>query len=113
VCCRMLQCVAECYSVLQCVVVGQFETPMDATMRMVTFGVAVCCSKLQWVVVCCSVLQCVAVCCSEPIQHADGRGDEDCQIRLLQCAAVCAAVCCSVLKRVAVRYSVLQCVAVC
>ena len=50
----MLQCVAECCSVLQCAVVccGVLQC------------VAVCCSVLQGVAVCCSVLQCVAVCCS-------------------------------------------------
>jgi len=44
----VLQCVAVCCSVLQCV------------------ALSVCCSVLQCLAVCCivSVLQCVAVCCS-------------------------------------------------
>jgi len=51
VCCSVLQRVAACFNVLQCVAVS----------------CSVCCSALQCVVVCCSVLQhvaCVAVCCS-------------------------------------------------
>ena len=44
VCCSVLQCVAVCYSVLQCV--------------------TVCCSVLQCVAACYIVLQCVTVCCS-------------------------------------------------
>jgi len=88
----VLQRVAACCSVLQCVAVCCSST--YSRERELTFGE--CCSVLQCVAVCCSVLQCVAVCCS-----------------VLQCAAVCcsvlqcAAVCCSVLQRVAVCYSVL------
>ena len=44
----VLQCVAVCCSVLQCVLQR----------------VAVCCSVLQCVAVCCSVLQCDILCCS-------------------------------------------------
>jgi len=47
-----------------CRTLSQSNTPMDAAMRMVTYVVAVCCSKLQYVAVCCSVLQYVAECCS-------------------------------------------------
>jgi len=85
----VLQCVAVCCSVLQCVAVsvGTLITPQNAShqtshVRCVCVcdvlwcvlqciavccrvqGVTVCCSVLQCVAVCCSVLQCVAVCCS-------------------------------------------------
>jgi len=46
----VLQCVAVCCSVLQCVIVNLVTSKID---------------MLQCVAVCCSVLQCVAVCCSE------------------------------------------------
>jgi len=54
----VLQCVAVCCSVLQCVAVECMY------LLSVLQCVAVCCSVLQCVAVCCSVLQCVAVCCS-------------------------------------------------
>ena len=69
----MLQRVAACGSLVQCVVVcrecneGGFWQEGDRT-----FCGAACCSMLQYVAVCCSMLQYVAVCCS-----------------VLQCAAVC------------------------
>ena len=50
----MLQCVAECCSVLQCV----------AACCRVLQCVAVCYNVLQRVAVCCSVLQFVTMCCS-------------------------------------------------
>jgi len=53
---RVLQCVAVCCSVLQCVVATFHGKETNES-------VAVCCSVLQCVAVCCSVLQCVAVCC--------------------------------------------------
>ena len=62
----MLQCVALCRSLLQCVAVccivshvlqrRGFE-PLESSVLQC---VAVCCSVLQCVAVCCSVLQCVA-----------------------------------------------------
>jgi len=51
----VLQCVAVCCSVLQCVAVYR---KIDISFF------AVYCSVLQCVAVCCSVLHCVAVCCS-------------------------------------------------
>jgi len=55
VCCSVLQCVAMLYfSAIQC------EEDIHSTL----FVTLVCCSVLQCVAVCCSVLQCVAVCCS-------------------------------------------------
>ena len=57
----MLQCVAVCGRVVQCVAFYRrflgYETASENC-------VAVCYSVLQCVAVCCSVLQCVAVCCS-------------------------------------------------
>ena len=64
--CSASQCVAECCSVLQCVVgvaVRCSALQCIAVCSSVFQCVAVCCSVLQCVAVCCSVLQCVAVCC--------------------------------------------------
>jgi len=55
----VLQCVAVCCSVLQCVAACM---PRDLPAN--SPGVSVHDSVLQCVTVCCSVLQCVAVCCS-------------------------------------------------
>jgi len=58
---RVLQCVlqrvAACCSMLQCV-------RICGTNCSTSCGMHVCCSVLQCVAMCCSVLQCVAVCCS-------------------------------------------------
>ena len=51
----VLQCVAVCCSVLQCVA---------GYMTCYTSCLVVCCSMLQCVAVCCSVLQCAAAYCS-------------------------------------------------
>jgi len=74
----VLQCVALCCTLLQCVAVR--VEYVGRTLRTYVYiyvlqCVAVCCSVLQCVAVCCSVLQfvavrcsalqCVAVCCSE------------------------------------------------
>jgi len=48
----VLQCVAVCCSVLQCVAFG--------CVNELCLDRLVCCSVLQCVAVCCSVLQCVA-----------------------------------------------------
>jgi len=54
----VLQTVAVCCSVLQCVA-------LEETFAMGhAYVTGVCCNVLQSVAVCCSVLQCVAVCCS-------------------------------------------------
>jgi len=76
----VLQCVAVCCSVLQCVVGDQVKQ-MTVDIRNI-----VCCSVLQCVAVCCSVLQCVAVCCGGSSETNDGRHS---QYSVLQCAAVC------------------------
>ena len=88
----MLQCVAVCCSVsqcVQCVVTTFVATDSADVVTTLQVCVALCCSALLCVAVCCNVLQCVALCCS-----------------VLQCVAVC----CSVLQCVAVCCSVLQCV---
>jgi len=74
--CSVLQCVAVCYSVLQCIALRCRS--LDQSMH--TFGVRMC-SVLQCGVVWCSVVQCGAVC---------------------YCVLHCGAACCSVLQRVAV-----------
>jgi len=72
----VLQSVAVCCSVLQCV--GLNTRDDDLQLRLshdavcVLLLVAVCCSVLQYAAVCCRVLQHVAACCS-----------------VLQCAALC------------------------
>ena len=60
--CNVLQRVAACYSVLQCVAVCR-SAKFDPIIYTGTLTVCRC-SVLQCVAVCCSVLQCVAVCCS-------------------------------------------------
>jgi len=62
----VLQFVAVCCSVLQCVAVscracGAFSQKTGLFCQ----GAGLCCSVLQCVAVCCSVLQYVAVCCRE------------------------------------------------
>jgi len=58
----MLQCVAECRSVLQCVAVALIAHLVHIEMCAVCQykGVLQC---VQCFAVCCGVLQCVAVCC--------------------------------------------------
>ena len=71
-CCRLLQCVAECCSALQfylqlrvafSVAVYAFDF-FASELGSVLQSVAMCCRVLQGVTECCSVLQCVAVSCS-------------------------------------------------
>ena len=57
----MLQRVAVCYSVLQCVVRLLGDNGDAPGYCLVLHFVAVCCSVLQCVAACCSVSQCVAV----------------------------------------------------
>ena len=87
-CCGVLRCVLECFSVT------------DHSSR------GFCCSVLQCVEVCCSVLQCVAVCCSESGVLV--------QKLLSQCMAVCYSVLQCVRSAPAeAPVAVLQCAAVC
>ena len=84
--------------------------------------VAVCCSVLRYF---CRVLQCVAVCCSVLQCECSNRGTPAPQkaissrvpvhngVALCCCVLQCVVTCSSALKRVAVRCSVLQRVAVC
>jgi len=61
----VLQFVAVCCSVLQCVAVCiEQQSKCDVVCCSVLQCVAVCCGELRRVAVCCSVLQCVAVRCS-------------------------------------------------
>jgi len=72
--CHVLQCVAVCCSVLQCVEVRCSALQCVAVCRSVLQRVAARCSVSQYVAVCrsvlwfvvgyCNVMQCVAVCCS-------------------------------------------------
>jgi len=61
---RVLQRVAACCSVLQCIAVCCIALQGVAVRCSVLQCVAVCCSVLQCVAARCSALQCVAVCCS-------------------------------------------------
>ena len=59
----VMQCVAVCCSVLQCVaasLVVEFMTIWR--MLRIRVGSYLCCSVLHCVAVCCSVLQCCALC---------------------------------------------------
>jgi len=82
----VLQSVAECCRVLQCV------RHRAVFFVMSLLCVAACCGVLQCAAVCCSVVQHVAVCCSM----------YDVELSLW-----CVAMCCSVLQRVAMCYGVL------
>jgi len=66
--CSVLQRVAACCSLVQCVKKSIESEGLDEEdcrkRRCMLQCVAVCCSVLQCVAVCCSVLQCAAVCCS-------------------------------------------------
>jgi len=84
----LLQCVAVCCSVLQCVAVW-FEVDL------------MCCS---------SVLQCVAVCCSVVCGRSNSSPSflNQSDLCIVKSVLQCVAVCCSVLQCVAVCYSVLH-----
>jgi len=58
----MLQCVAECYSMLQCDAV---RVAMNTRPPHTPFSACLSFSMLPHVAVCCSALQCVTVCCSD------------------------------------------------
>jgi len=60
--CSVLQGVADCCSMLQCVgALGNGEGLSGCvSARDAAAGVVVCCRELQTVAVCCSVLQCVS-----------------------------------------------------
>jgi len=64
----VLQCVAVCCSVMQCVVGAALKEACDEASQVVCCGVvpgvAGCCSVLQCVAVWCRVVQSVAICCS-------------------------------------------------
>jgi len=98
VCCSVLQRVAVCRSVLQCVAscqgndISRLEG-LDALLQGCT--VAACCSVLQYVAACCSVLH---------------------RVRVMTLAASKALMLprrCALLQCVAVWYNMLKCVAVC
>jgi len=74
----VLQCVAVCYSMLQCVASAGCGCVMLCILNRETgvcdahlWCVAVCCSMMQYVAVCCSVLQYVAVCCVDKMRLCD------------------------------------------
>ena len=117
----MLQHVALCCSLLQCVAVKYSFSRKRCTSCWLDKGLFLG-SVLQCVAVCCSALQCVAV-RSVPSRKKNPSCRRD---ERSSCVATCynvlwcvcsmlqyVAVCCSVLKCFAVRHSVLQCVAVC
>jgi len=72
-----------------------------------------CCSVLQYVAVCCSMLQYVAVCCSVLQQRDPQYTAHVDYLHITHRYVLCVVVCSSVMKYVAVRYSMLQYVAVC
>ena len=83
--CIVLQCVASCCSVLQCV--------MIAALCYITCGAG---HYVPLFVVCCSVLHCVAVCCSVlwMLHYVARQVVLGTPSHFLQCVAVC----CSVLQ---------------
>jgi len=94
---RVLQCVAVCCSVLQCVLITRWSL---AHTSLGSWLKAVCCSVLQCVAVCCSVLQCVAVCADHEMKSRAYVIRIVTRSRVLQCVCwsvlKCVAVCCSV-----------------
>ena len=106
----------------------QLPHPARSVLKCVAVCITVRCSVLQCVEVCCSVLQCVAVCCSvlkcavEPARknalvlysrHVQLAPSCVC-VYVCVCVSGCSDLaCCSGLQYLAVRYSVLQYVAVC
>jgi len=78
----VLQCVAVCCSVLQCVAAENELQWWPDKMVIKVPGVAARCSALQCVAVCCSVLQCVAA----EMQDLDKMVME---ASVLQCVVLC------------------------
>jgi len=114
---NLLQCVAVCCSVLQCVDFAIHPPDLRVCVLVRCFA-RICCSVFA---VCCSVLQCVAVCCNERQLCDSTAGSLSLRpgltlgTNLLQCVAMChsalrcVAVCWSVLECVGASCSVLQC----
>jgi hypothetical protein len=106
----VLQCVAECCSILQGTCNVLFHSVLCAC---VSVCLAVCCSVLQCVAVCCSVLQCVAVYLrngfvSRVLENAqnernDLNQDRDKERPQHSAPPQCVAMCCNVLQGVAVQ----------
>ena len=90
----MLQCVAVCCSVSQCVALSRNERleMIEDVHLLVNRHSAVCCSVLQSVAVCCSVLQCVAVCYSVLQCVEDVHLLVSTQVDILPYVAVCCSV---------------------
>ena len=120
----MLQCIAVCCIVLQCVLLVRSKWSSErisenfyiqyclCAHNSVLQCVAVCCSVLQCVAVCCIVLQCVAVCCFVFYWYVvNGVANGLLRISGYDIVYKHTTVCCSVLQCVAVCCSVLQCVA--
>jgi len=117
--CSVLQYVAVCCSVLQCVAayVAQGGVATAAgSMRAASIEFCACCSVLQCVTVCCSVLQCVAcvavccMCCSV-LQCAVAHRRPNIELERLQFICERQVIAwCSVLQYVAMCCHVLQCV---
>jgi len=63
VCCSVSQCVAVCV-VVCCSAMQYFFGECSPEGKDIAVSVAAYCSMLQYVAVCCSELQCVAVSCS-------------------------------------------------
>jgi len=107
----VLQRVAACCSVLNCVsVVVACTLVGDFAKQILLQCLAVCCSVLQCVAVCCSVLQRVAACFGSSCLHVGWRLYKTDPVAVFCSVLQCVAVCCSVLQCVAVCCSVLQCV---
>ena len=94
-CCSVLQCVAGFRdSVLQCFAVYATVLQCLAVLTIVLQCVAVCCSVLQCAAECYSVLQRAAVCCSVLFKRVPVRAKgrrrlgRRCRHRYPQCVAV-------------------------
>ena len=114
----MLQCVAVCCSVLQCVTNSQIHMNIHIyTITKILFHeeTAHFMQHKQCVAVCCSVLQCVAVCHELTVSYGNSpiHAAQAVCCSVLQCVAAVCSVCCSALHHVAAVCCLLQCVAVC
>jgi len=98
----LMQCLAVCYGVLQCVSVSRV-THYKGVMPARRPPCGSCCrSVLQCVAACCNALQRVAAGCS--VECSWRCVPASCQHSVLQCVAVCCSV---VLQRIVVYRSVL------
>jgi len=127
----VLQCVAACCSVLQCIAIDAYVILHRVALDdIVLQRVAACCSVLKRITACCSVVRCVAMCCSV-LQLTPMLFTTMLLALTMYCRVCCdwrlcysppyfsrrhyvdCNKCCSVSQCVVVFYNALQCIAAC